>query len=168
MASAEDLTHLDEEGRARMVDVGAKDVSQRTAVASAGLQLRPSTARMLVEGRLPKGDAIAVARLAGIMAAKQTPTLIPLCHTVSLSGVDVDAQVDTNSGYVAIRATARAADRTGVEMEAMVAASTAALALYDMTKAVERGARIVAVQLESKTGGSRGDWYRAGEEEPGR
>ncbi|WP_108667926.1 cyclic pyranopterin monophosphate synthase MoaC [Euzebya rosea] len=154
------LTHLDEAGHARMVDVGDKDTTRRVAVASAALRLRPETARMLVEGRLPKGDAIATARIAGIMAAKRTPDLIPLCHVVSLSGVEVEVDVDVEAGRCSITATATAADRTGVEMEALVAASTTALTLYDMTKAVERGAVVEHVQLESKTGGVRGDWHR--------
>ena len=120
------LTHLDEAGHARMVDVGDKDTTRRVAVASAALVLRPDTARMLVEGRLPKGDAIATARIAGIMAAKRTPDLIPLCHVVSLSGVEVEVDVDVDVGRCRITATATAADRTGVEMEALVAASTTA------------------------------------------
>lgn len=158
--TGEGLTHLDAAGHARMVDVGDKDTTKRVAVASAALQLRPDTAAMLVEGRLPKGDAIATARLAGIMAAKRTPDLIPLCHVVALAGVEVEIEVDTATGRCAITATAKAADRTGVEMEALVAASTTALTLYDMTKAVERGAVIEHVQLESKTGGVRGDYER--------
>ncbi len=154
------LTHLDAQGHARMVDVGDKATTRREAVASAVLTVRPETARMLVEGRLPKGDAIATARLAGIMAAKRTPDLIPLCHVIALAGVEVDIVVDADAGRVDITATARAADRTGVEMEALVSASTAALTLYDMTKAVEKGAVISQVRLESKTGGKSGDWHR--------
>lgn len=156
------LTHLDDDGHARMVDVADKATTRREAVASAVLTVRPATARMLVEGTLPKGDAIATARLAGIMAAKRTPDLIPLCHVIALAGVEVDIAVDAEAGRVDVRATARAADRTGVEMEALVAASTAALTLYDMTKAVEKGAVISQVQLESKTGGKSGDWHRDG------
>lgn len=156
------LTHLDEDGHARMVNVGGKATTARVAVASAVLRVRPETAQMLVEGRLPKGDALATARLAGIMGAKRTPDLIPLCHVVALAGVEVDIDVDVQDGRVDILATARAADRTGVEMEALVAASTTALTLYDMTKAVERGAVVEHVRLESKTGGARGDWSRNG------
>lgn len=154
------LTHLDEAGRARMVDVGDKAVTARRAVARARLRLRPETAALLAEGRLPKGDALAVARLAGIMAAKRTSELIPLCHAVVLSSVAVDVGVDVDAGVAEVVAEARAADRTGVEMEALVAASTAALALYDMVKAVERGAVIERVELVRKTGGVRGDWER--------
>lgn len=161
MTAAEgDLTHLDDDGRARMVDVGDKDVTQRTATARAVLRMQPATAARLAVGDLPKGDALPVARIAGIQAAKRTPELIPLCHHVALSSVDVEATVDAEAGEVLVRATARAADRTGVEMEALTAASVSALALYDMVKAVERGVVIAEVALESKTGGSRGDWER--------
>jgi cyclic pyranopterin monophosphate synthase len=164
---ARELTHLDAQGRARMVDVTGKAVTARTAVASARVRLRPDTARLLAEGRLPKGDALATARLAGIMAAKRTPDLIPLCHVIALAGVEVDVEVDAEAGLVEITATARAADRTGVEMEALVAASTAALTVYDMTKAVEKGVLVEHVRLEAKTGGRSGDWHRAGGEVAG-
>lgn len=156
----ERLTHLDVRGHARMVDVGAKTPSVREATASAEVVLRPSTAEQLVTGRLPKGDALAVARVAGIMAAKRTPDLIPLCHPVQLSSVRVDIEVSDDPPRAEIRATVRAADRTGVEMEALVAASTAALTLYDMIKSVDRGAVIRRVQLEHKQGGVRGDYTR--------
>ena len=155
-----ELTHLDAAGRARMVDVGAKPVTERTAVARASLRLGQAAALAVAQGRLPKGDALAVARVAGIMAAKRTPELIPLCHTVALTSVSVDIEVDSGEGTATVTATARTADRTGVEMEALVAASTAALALYDMVKAVERGAVVERVELVSKTGGVRGDWHR--------
>ena len=156
------LTHLDDEGRARMVDVGDKAVTARTATAQATVVMQPATAARLAEGDLPKGDALGVARIAGIQAAKRTPELIPLCHHVALSSVEVDVTVDAGQGQAVVRARVRAADRTGVEMEALVAASTAALALYDMVKAVERGVRVVDVALVEKTGGSRGDWRREG------
>ena len=156
------LTHLDEQGSARMVDVGDKDVTDRRAVAGATVVMRPETAGALADGRLPKGDALPVVRLAGIMAAKRTPELIPLCHSVALASVDVQVDVDVTAGRADITATVRAADRTGVEMEALVAASTAALALYDMVKAVERGVVVERVQLVSKAGGVRGDWRREG------
>lgn len=157
------LTHVDEGGRARMVDVGGKDVTRRQAVACARVRMRPDTAQLLVEGRLPKGDALGVVRLAGIMAAKRTPDLIPLCHTVALSGVDVEVEIDAADGLATIRAAVRAADRTGVEMEALVAASAAALTLYDMVKGVERGVVIEQVALLEKSGGRSGAWVR----EPG-
>jgi cyclic pyranopterin phosphate synthase len=158
--SDERLTHLDARGHARMVDVGAKTPTAREATASALVTLRAETAALLTAGALPKGDALAVARVAGIMAAKQTPALIPLCHTVALAGVEVDVAVRSDPPRAEITATVRAADRTGVEMEALVAASTAALALYDMIKAVDRGAVIQRVQLEHKAGGVRGEYRR--------
>lgn len=154
------LTHTDDDGRARMVDVGGKGVTERRAVARARVRMRPETAGLLVEGRLPKGDALGVARLAGIMAAKRTPELIPLCHTVALTSVDVEVDVDPGAGVATVSAVARAADRTGVEMEALVAVSTAALTLYDMIKGVERGVVIEQVALQEKSGGQRGDWAR--------
>jgi len=154
------LTHVDAEGRARMVDVAAKPVTERRARARARVRMRPETAALLAEGRLPKGDALGVARVAGILAAKRTPDLIPLCHVVALSGVDVDLEVDAARGLVTVTTEARAADRTGVEMEALVAAATAALALYDMVKGVERGVVVEEVALEEKTGGQHGDWTR--------
>lgn len=160
MADPERLTHLDDRGHARMVDVGDKTATARVATASAVVALRPATAEQLTAGTLPKGDALAVARVAGIMAAKQTPQLIPLCHTVALAGVSVDVEVLTDPPRAAITATVRAADRTGVEMEALVAVSTAALTLYDMIKAVDRGAVIQRVQLEHKAGGVRGEFRR--------
>lgn len=161
--SQEKLTHVDARGQARMVDVADKDVTARRAVARALVRMRPETAGLLVSGDLPKGDALGVARVAGILAAKRTPELIPLCHVVALSSVDVDLEVDAEAGVVTVSAEARAADRTGVEMEALVAASTAALALYDMVKGVERGVVIEQVALQEKSGGRRGDWVRDAE-----
>ncbi len=153
----ERLTHLDDRGAARMVDVGAKDVTDRTAVASARVIVTPATAALLADGELPKGDAVALARIAGIQAAKRTPELIPLCHQVALTGVDVDLDVDRAAGTVSIVATARAHDRTGVEMEALTAVSVAALTVYDLVKAVQRDAVVTDVRLERKTGGRSGD-----------
>ena len=120
--------------------------------------MRPETARLLAGGDLPKGDAIPVARIAGIQAAKRTSELIPLCHQVALAGVDVEIEVDADAGVAHVRTSARATDRTGVEMEALVAASVAGLTIYDMVKAVERGVRMTDVRLLAKTGGVRGDW----------
>ena len=154
------LTHLDEHGAARMVDVSAKDVTARSATAQAVVRMSPGTAALLASGDLPKGDALGVARVAGIMAAKRTPELIPLCHPIALSGVDVDVRVDPDAGAAVIVVTCRAADRTGVEMEALTAAAVAALSIYDMVKAVERGAVIERIELVGKTGGVRGDWLR--------
>lgn len=152
--------HLDPEGRAFMVDVGDKPVTDRRAVATARLVMTPSTAGRLADDDLPKSDAVPVARVAGIMAAKRTPDLIPLCHPVALASVEVDIVVDREQGVVTVTAAAEAADRTGVEMEALVATSTAALALYDMVKGVERGVVVEQLGLAEKTGGQGGDWHR--------
>jgi len=151
------LTHLDARGAARMVDVGAKDVTERTAVATCRVDMAPATAALLADGELPKGDAIALARVAGIQAAKRTPDLIPLCHQVALTGVSVDLDVDRTAGVVRITATATARDRTGVEMEALTAASIAALTVYDLVKAVQRDAVVNDLHLVRKTGGRSGD-----------
>jgi cyclic pyranopterin phosphate synthase len=151
------LTHLDERGAARMVDVGGKDVTERTAVAACRVLLAPATAALLADGALPKGDAIALARVAGIQAAKRTPELIPLCHQIALTGVVVELDVDRDEGVVTITATVRARDRTGVEMEALTAASVAALTIYDLVKAVQRDAVITDLRLTRKTGGRSGD-----------
>lgn len=152
------LSHLDDEGAARMVDVSAKDVTAREAVASGRVLLAAATVGVLRDGGVPKGDVLSVARLAGIMGAKQTPALIPLCHPLALSSVAVDLAVEDDG--VAIRATVRTTDRTGVEMEALTAVSVAALTVIDMVKAVDKGAVISDVRVESKTGGKSGDWSR--------
>lgn len=157
-----ELTHLDRDGTARMVDVGGKDVTGRVAVAACTVELSPATARRLAAGDLPKGDARTVARIAGIQAAKRTPDLLPLCHQVALTSVDVVVDVDAEAGRATVTATARAADRTGVEMEALVACSTAALTIYDMVKAVQRDVVITDVRLLRKQGGASGDWSRDG------
>ena len=154
------LTHLTPEGHAHMVDVGAKDVTSRRAIARARVHMQPETFVRLVSGDTPKGDVLAAARIAGIQAAKKTWELIPLCHAVSLTRVDVEITLD--GGVAVIDASAEARDRTGVEMEAMVAASTAALTLYDMLKAVDRGMSF-DVALVQKAGGKSGIWNR---EEP--
>ncbi len=152
------FTHLDEAGAARMVDVAGKDVTVRMAVATGRVDLSPECVALLRGAGVPKGDALAVARVAGIMGAKRTPDLIPLCHPISLSGVTVDLVVD--DGGVAVTVTARIADRTGVEMEALTAVSVACLALVDMTKAVDPRAVISDIRVESKTGGKTGPWTR--------
>ncbi len=155
---ADELTHLDEQGRARMVDVAAKAPTAREAVASAVVRMRPETLAALRAGATKKGDVLATARIAGIQAAKRTPELIPLCHHVALSSVEVHfAPIEDG---IAIETIARATDRTGVEMEALTAASVAALTLYDMLKAIDRAMSIEHVRLESKTGGARGDYRR--------
>jgi cyclic pyranopterin phosphate synthase len=152
------LTHVDESGAARMVDVSGKDVSDRRAVATGRVLVAPRVLELLRGEGVPKGDALAVARLAGIMAAKQTPTLIPLCHSLAISGVTVDLAVADDA--VEITATVRTTDRTGVEMEALTAVSVAALTVVDMVKAVDKAAVITDVRVESKTGGKSGDWSR--------
>jgi cyclic pyranopterin phosphate synthase len=161
------LTHLDEAGQARMVDVSAKDVTVRTARASGRVVLSAEAVAALRDGRVPKGDALAVARIAGIAGAKRTPDLIPLCHPLGLHGVQVDLTVA--DWGVAIEAMVRTADRTGVEMEALTSVSVAALTLIDMIKSVDKGAVITDVRLEAKDGGKSGSWRRpAGETTGGR
>ena len=152
------LTHLDETGSARMVDVTGKDVTARTATATGRVDLSGETVALLRGEGVPKGDALAVARVAGIMGAKRTPDLVPLCHPVALSGVTVDLQVD--DAGVAVTATARSADRTGVEMEALTAVTVACLTVFDMCKAVDKRAVITDVRVEAKTGGKSGPWSR--------
>jgi cyclic pyranopterin phosphate synthase len=153
------LSHLDERGQARMVDVSDKIVTVRTAHARAHLRMLPETMRALSEGRTPKGDVLAVARIAGIQAAKRTPELIPMCHHVALSGVSVEL-TKVSDERLQIDAHARATDRTGVEMEALTAASVAALTVYDMLKAIDRAMVIEDVALHQKTGGKSGDFQR--------
>jgi cyclic pyranopterin phosphate synthase len=152
------LTHVDESGAARMVDVTAKDVTDRVAVASGRVLVSAEVVGLLRGDGVPKGDALGVARVAGIMAAKRTPDLVPLCHPLAISGVTVDLEVVDDA--VAITATVRTTDRTGVEMEALTAVSVAALTVVDMVKAVDKGAVITDVQIESKTGGKSGTWQR--------
>jgi cyclic pyranopterin monophosphate synthase len=159
-APGEGLTHLDERGAARMVNVSDKPVSERVATAGCRVLLAPATLELLASGGLPKGDALAVARVAGIMGAKRTPELIPLCHPLPLTGVEVDLTVEADA--VAITATVRTTARTGVEMEALTAAATAALTLYDMVKAVQRDARVDGLRLHAKRGGRSGVWEMAG------
>ena len=155
------LTHLDAEGRAAMVDVGQKVVTQRQATATAQVRMQPSTLAAIVDGPMPKGDVLAVARVAGIQAAKQCSALIPLCHPLLLNKVSVDLQPDRDLPGIAISACCRVDGKTGVEMEALTAASVAALTLYDMCKAIDRGMVIENLRLEAKSGGASGDWTRA-------
>ncbi len=156
----ERLTHLDEHGAARMVDVGAKASTARRAVARGTVRMSPATAAAVAAGDAPKGDVLGVARVAGIMAAKRTGDLIPLCHPLSLDHVDVDAAVDADAGLVTLTATASTTGRTGVEMEAMVAISIAALTVYDMVKGLDKGVAIEAIVLTEKDGGKSGRWRR--------
>ena len=151
------LTHLDEEGRATMVDVGAKPDTERVAVARGEVLMRPETLRLISEGGLPKGDVLATAQVAGILAAKHTPELIPLCHPLLLTKVGVAFTIDEANSRILIEATVRTLGKTGVEMEALTAVSVAALTIYDMAKSVERTMRISDIRLVRKSGGSSGE-----------
>ncbi|WP_370674585.1 cyclic pyranopterin monophosphate synthase MoaC [Pleomorphomonas sp. PLEO] len=152
------LSHLDDKGAAHMVDVGEKGITQRAATASGRVIMTAETLALIVDGRVPKGDVIATARLAGIMAAKKTADLIPLCHPLALSGVVLDLEPDPALPGIAISATVRCTGRTGVEMEALTAVSVACLTIYDMVKAVEKGVCIEAIRLVEKSGGKSGHW----------
>ncbi|UYO00257.1 MAG: cyclic pyranopterin monophosphate synthase MoaC [Devosia sp.] len=154
------LTHLNERGEAHIVDIGNKAVTHRRALAQARLTGQPATIATIMAGGLKKGDALAVARVAGIMAAKKTSELIPLCHPIALTKVSVEITQDTNSAIL-ISATAETTGQTGVEMEALVAASTAALTLYDMAKAIDRAMVISDIELVEKSGGKSGDYVKA-------
>lgn len=158
------LTHLDETGAARMVDVGDKDVSQRIAIATATLQMQPETLRLLREGGHKKGDVIAVARVAGIQAAKKCSDLIPLCHPLMLNSVDVNFDLNAGNDRVDIQASCKVDGKTGVEMEALTAVSVAALTIYDMCKAVDRGMEISRIGLIEKQGGKSGHWQRGADD----
>jgi cyclic pyranopterin phosphate synthase len=156
---SKNLTHLNADGEAHMVDVSAKKQTARRAIASAQIIAQPETVSAIFSNGLKKGDALATARIAGIMAAKKTDALIPLCHQIALTGVEV-AITQTGKDSIQVLATAETTDRTGVEMEALVAASTAALTLYDMAKAIDRSMRVANIQLEEKSGGKSGDYKR--------
>ena len=152
------FTHLDDAGAARMVDVTAKDVTSRSATARGRVEVSEQVVALLRGEGMPKGDAIATARIAGIMAAKRTPDLVPLCHPLAIGAVEVDLEVHDDA--VQITATVRTADRTGVEMEALTSVTVAALTVIDMVKAVDKGARITDVEVVAKSGGRSGDWTR--------
>jgi len=154
----DDMNHLDAQGNVWMVDVGAKEVTDRVAVAVAVVEMADATRGRLFSEDLPKGDALAAVRIAAIQAAKRTPDLIPLCHQLSLTSVVVDITQITGGARIAV--TVGVTARTGVEMEAMTAASVGALAMYDMIKGIDRGARIAGIELISKTGGRSGEWHR--------
>jgi cyclic pyranopterin phosphate synthase len=154
------LTHVDSEGSARMVDVGAKPDSERTAVAGGTVSMQPETLQLIRDGALKKGDVLTIARIAGIMAAKRTSELIPLCHPIALTQIDVTLALDDALSSIHITATARTIGKTGVEMEALTAVTAAALTIYDMAKAVDRGMVIGAVRLLEKHGGQHGDYVR--------
>lgn len=154
-----ELSHFDADGQARMVDVGRKAETARRAVATALVRMEPATQQCIEQGAVGKGDVLAVARLAGIQGAKQTAQLIPLCHPLRVDGIELNFEF-AQPGVLAIRATVRATDRTGVEMEALTAVSVAALTVYDMCKAIDRGMEIAAIQLQEKSGGKSGAWQR--------
>lgn len=156
--SGQGLSHLDKAGAANMVDVSAKPVTDRTAVAEGAVVMRRETLDLIRSGDAKKGDVIGTARIAGIMAAKKTHELIPLCHPIGLSKVTVDIEADDALPGVRVRATTKVADRTGVEMEALTAVSVACLTIYDMAKAVDRGMVVTGIRLVEKRGGRSGDW----------
>jgi cyclic pyranopterin phosphate synthase len=152
------LSHIDDAGRARMVDVTAKDETLRVAVARGRVTMRPETLGLLLRGEIAKGNVLTTAQVAGVQAAKKTSELIPMCHPLLLTGIDVDLEPDEASSAVEITATVRTTGKTGVEMEALTAVSVAGLTVYDMCKAVDKGMQVEAVRLVSKTGGKSGDW----------
>ena len=160
MTSDPRLSHIDDAGKARMVDVSAKDETRREATARGRVVMQPETLRLLLKGEIAKGNVLTTAQIAGIMAAKKTHELIPMCHPLLLTGIDVDLTPDQAANAIEITATVRTTGKTGVEMEALTAVSIAGLTVYDMCKAVDRGMRVEAVRLVEKTGGKSGD-YRA-------
>lgn len=157
-----ELTHADEEGRARMVDVSGKQPTQRSAVATGTIRMAASTLDAIQTNALKKGDVLSVARIAGIMAAKQTSGLIPLCHPLSLTDIRIEFSIDESLPGVRVEAHARTLDRTGVEMEALTGAAIALLTIYDMAKAMDRAMTITGIGLLEKNGGASGDWTRSG------
>jgi cyclic pyranopterin phosphate synthase len=152
------LTHTDDSGRVQMVDVGQKPDTERVAVAKGEIAMQPETLRLIAEGGVTKGDVLTTAQVAGIMAAKHTPDLIPLCHPLPLTKVDVEFEIDEPNARIEITATVRCRGKTGVEMEALTAVSVAALTIYDMAKAVEKSMRIGNIRLVEKSGGKSGEW----------
>ena len=156
------LTHFDEQGQAHMVDVGAKDHTHRIAITSGYIRMEPDTLRLIRQGGHKKGDVLGIARVAGIMAAKKTPDLIPLCHPLALTRIAIDFELDENSSRILCRAQVETRGQTGVEMEALCATQVALLTIYDMCKAVDRGMVIGEVRLEEKAGGKSGHWKRDG------
>lgn len=156
------LTHFDEEGRARMVDVSEKPPTQREAIAAGSVYMKPETIRLIKDRLISKGDVLGVARVAGIMAAKKTPDLIPMCHPLNITSVNIDFDVDENKNKIDIKTTARITGQTGVEMEALTATSVAALTIYDMCKAVDKDMVISDIMLLEKRGGKSGEFKRKG------
>ncbi len=159
------LTHFDEHGQARMVNVGEKDESHRVAVAQSEIRMQPATLRLIIEGGAAKGDVLGVAQVAAIMAAKKTHEIIPMCHPLLLTSIEVNFQPDEEHNLVRITARVETRGKTGVEMEALTAVSAAALTIYDMVKAVDRGMVISGIQLEHKSGGRSGIWERESTDE---
>ena len=159
--STSELSHIDENGKARMVDVGSKPDTERTAIAHSEVHLRPETLELIRQGLMKKGDVLTVAQIAGIMAAKRTSELIPLCHPVPIHHIEVNLELDENLPGIVITSTVHTVDKTGVEMEALTAVSVAALTVYDMVKAVEKTGRIQNIHLVEKHGGQHGDVYNA-------
>ncbi len=154
------LTHVDDKGRAKMVDISSKRVTEREAVARASIYMQPQTLEMIEDLRIKKGDVLAIAQVAGIMAAKRTDEIIPLCHTLQINSVDLEFETDKERSCIDIQSTVKTRGRTGVEMEALVAVSTAALVIYDMCKAVDRGMTITDIQLLKKSGGRSGTYLK--------
>ena len=154
------LSHIDKKGRAKMVDITEKEKTQRIAVASGRVKMKPATLDLIIKNQIAKGDVLSVARIAGIQAAKRTHELIPLCHPLGLTQVEVDLKINKRSSAIEIAATVKCADRTGVEMEALTAAAVACLTIYDMAKAVDKGMVISDIKLLEKRGGKSGDWRR--------
>ena len=154
------LTHFDKDGRARMVDVGAKTPTRRMAVVSGKVSMKPETLRRIIDKKMEKGDVLGIARVAGIMAAKRTGEIIPLCHPLSIDTVEIDFQPDVKQSEVRIETTVKSTGKTGVEMEALVATAAAALTIYDMCKAVDRGMKISEIMLLRKSGGKSGTYIR--------
>jgi cyclic pyranopterin phosphate synthase len=154
------LTHFDKDGRARMVDVGAKTPTRRMAVVSGKVSMKPETLRRIIDKKMEKGDVLGIARVAGIMAAKRTGEIIPLCHPLSIDTVEIDLQTDVKRSEVRIETKVKSTGKTGVEMEALVATAAAALTIYDMCKAVDRGMKISEIMLLKKSGGKSGTYIR--------
>ena len=161
MSRKKTLTHFDERGNAHMVDVGAKEITERVAVARASVTMQPATLKLIATRKAAKGDVLAVAQVAGVMAAKRTPEVIPLCHPLPITGVDMQFELDVERALLEIRATVRVTGRTGVEMEALTAVSVAALTVYDMCKVIDRGMSIGSVAVLHKAGGKSGEFRRS-------
>ncbi|KUK03096.1 MAG: Cyclic pyranopterin monophosphate synthase accessory protein [Thermotoga sp. 50_1627] len=155
-----EFSHLDDQGNARMVDVSQKQDTERIAIAQAKVRMKPETLKMILEGSIKKGDVLTTAKIAAIMAAKRTSELIPLCHNINLSHVDVEFEPDVEKGILAIRSSVKCVGKTGVEMEALVSASIAALTVYDMCKSAERGIVVEEICLLYKAGGKSGEWKK--------